>query len=206
MDLRLTDDEVVALATMQEKAPPSPLPTVDTENLEAVLSAGFRGLRSLEVRDLVSDAGVLDDRLATAATIVGRTSLTCVFVASSTLERASWDFASTHYRDGDRWIIEGVDAIGIHHIGSVSVAERREAVQELLRSAVVGSLKVRTQVDGEDRPQLVMLDVRDSRPVSAVIANDKGVFYAVVEGADGMISLCGDAVEVSVSAALSHLD
>lgn len=131
--LRLTDDEVCALALRYDGVVRPPLPTID-ERSEAELAAGvLRGRRSLVVRDLGdADGAPLGDALE-------------VFKRLSTGPRAMFSFADT---DGN-WVKSGftaylygpsvanvemsqvIAAAGVHYFRIVPSAGQWQALTEV---------------------------------------------------------------------------
>ena len=199
MDLLLTDDEVAAVAAMTGGVWPSPLPTVDVRDPEALLSATFRGMRSLEVRNLIGADGLASDELADAAIVPPRLDMTCVFLAKADLNRAAWRYSSTHYRETDGWLVEGVDSIGVHRLGRVTGAERREALRSLFEAACSGSLDAG---ETSEASRLVVMEVRDGRPTAVVTAQPGGLARGEVDLDGDQIVVRGELAGISLADAL----
>ncbi len=66
----VTDDEVAALAHLADGSWRRPLPTVDTSSIDSLRAAIARGLRSLELRGLISELHGIDVSLAPVIALV----------------------------------------------------------------------------------------------------------------------------------------
>lgn len=113
--VRLTDDEVVAIAIARETPWPTELPTVDTHDKVDLEDALFRGNRSLAVRGFPGLVdGPLSEDLSTA--IFEAEALVTVYLGDSDFQRATWGIATNHYISSTAWALETTSPEGAHKL------------------------------------------------------------------------------------------
>lgn len=146
--MKLTDDEVVALAVRSASVWASPLPTVDLDEPADVASAARRGERSLYARGLLqigdADLGALDDELEELLRPAQhRDALVSVFVADGEM---NWHVGGPNlvcYGRGsaDGVLLETVSEAGVHSFAVVDEAFARGTVLELATAALSGGIR-----------------------------------------------------------------
>lgn len=134
--LLLTDDEVVALACARSAAWPGGLPTVDHEDRDQLLSAAFRGDRSLLVRGLRRPDSPDSEAETLADAAIGSTTRIAVYLGDTSFARATWGLASSHYGGSEAWVLETISPVGIHRLGWQPVDEHLGYLSALLAGAV----------------------------------------------------------------------
>lgn len=188
-EIVLTDDEVVGLTTHGEGPWPSPTPTVTATDQELVLTAAMRGLRSLFVRGFIDDSNSLAAELDVARKLVGRDTFTLVFPADEKLNRASWSFSTSHFRDSDGWIIEKVDGIGIHRIATATNEDRTSGLSCVMRLFYQEELPSTVDdMSNSTVTQLLILEIDSGEPVHATTVS-RGLVRT------GAVHFVGDGIE-----------
>lgn len=145
--LKLTDDELVAIAVDLSGPWFGGLPTVDVDSEESLAAAALRGHRSLLVRELLNADGELEGDLpALAGRQVGSRDFITVYIGDAEHARASWGIASTHYRASE-WILETVTVLGVHSLTVQPTESHRSYFKSLVATALSAG---REGLDSED--------------------------------------------------------
>ncbi len=111
----LTDDELVAIALSAEAAWPGPVPTVQVENPAELAVASMRGQRSLAVRGLVAEDGVLSDGLVRLRDVArSRTAQILVYLGDAAFAQASAAMLLAGFATDDGWLLDVITPSGIH--------------------------------------------------------------------------------------------
>lgn len=134
--LKLTDDELVAIAVDLSGPWLGGLPTVDLGSEESLAASALRGHRSLLVRELLNADGELEGDLpALAGQQVGSRDFIAVYIGDAEHARASWGIASTHYRAVE-WILETVTVLGVHGLSIQPRENHRSYFENLVATAL----------------------------------------------------------------------
>lgn len=198
----LTDDELVAIAADAGSFWPGPLPTVDIEDVEALIAAALRGQRSLFVRSRVTEEGVLDAALAgVVAPLAGRMDSYSVYLADARYQRANWGFATTHYATSTGWVIEEVSAVGVHRFFGVEEGETRDYFRILLATAVEAGPEDRD----EDSPVWLCIAATDAEGATVAAARRGEIRYVRLDADGRERTTTVDREPESVDAALDRL-
>lgn len=135
-DLVLTDDEVVAISFELAKPWPGGLPTVHLDDPAALRAASFRGHRSLVVRGLLSEEGILDESVASMCSeIAGKHTYLVAYLSDDAFQLAGWGIMSGHYPAPAGWLFESVNPVGIHRLVRLPCADHRAYFEALLAGA-----------------------------------------------------------------------
>jgi len=137
--LTLTDDEIVAVAIAERTFYAGDLPTVDCDSEQALLQASLRGRRSLIARGWIDEEGDLTADLALAERAAGATGFINVFLGDEELSRLYWSLATSLYASDVGWVIEGVEATGLHRFAPVTEQEVRDALNALVSAALANA-------------------------------------------------------------------
>jgi hypothetical protein len=137
----LTDDEVIAVGACLGSSWPTPTPTVDQSDVDALLAAVGRGRRSLAVRGLLraqgGDLGVLDEQVRVA---VGESLaaglVVSVQVTDAALRPLGMPPSYHHYGavDDENWATDVVVPAGAHRIGQASRADCLRALAVVMEA------------------------------------------------------------------------
>jgi len=170
----LTDDEIVALCAVDGRPWPLGLITVGATTAEMV-AAGMRGMRSLLVRQLATEAadgsGVRPHE-SLARDVVGfldATRRVGAYVAPASDHSVLAGAAVTAAQTSDGWLLDTVTAAGVHALRRASADESAGAIVELVEQAYSG-----TFFDSADDPTAWVCVVRYGQDPAEVIAVGKG--------------------------------
>lgn len=176
----LTDDEIVALAIVQESAWPVPLLTVETDT-EPLGRAANRGMRSLVARGLVSsgkDAPVIDETIdELITTVLSATSWMAAYATSKT-EPGPVMGTATFVFDGPKGaVVDMQTPEGLHGISRTDLVTGRALLIALSRNVF------RQGFRGGDEEAVLLLGASGG---SVWLAMTKGAVTTGSIGTDGL--------------------
>jgi hypothetical protein len=138
--VRLTDDEIVALAVKTELPWQGPLPTLDTDSADALSVASLRGLRSLAVRDLlVGDDQPAKELIPFVAALSGTVAARTYISDNAPIPADGGTVSSFFVTASDTVVIVATQAPGVHIVGEASVAEALELIRESVADSLANS-------------------------------------------------------------------
>jgi len=170
----LTDDEIVALCAVVGRPWPVGLITVGATT-EEMVAAGRRGMRSLLVRQLASEAadgsGVRPHEILTRDVMgfLDATRRVGVYIAPASDHSVLAGAAVTAAQTSGGWLLDTVTAAGVHALRRASTDESAGAVIELAKQAYSGTL-----FSSADDPAAWVCVVRYGQGSTEVIAVGKG--------------------------------
>ena len=185
--IRLTDDEVAALALDAEAFWPAELPTVAITDSADIFAAAMRGQRSLYTRGLLDDEGNLAPAVAELArSCAGSRNTLSVYIGGPDLMRTDAQLASTHYRLGDEWLAEGISPLGVHEFQRFARENQVAYLTAILVEALDTGLPEGAATDGE-RWYVCVVDVRED--AVNIHAARPGEYRTAEIDSDGAISM-----------------
>jgi hypothetical protein len=203
----LTDDEVIAVSACLGHPWPTPTPTVDQSDVNALLAAVARGRRSLAVRELLTvDGGELGELADQVRGAVGE-SLAAGLLASVQITDAdlgALDLGPCYHHygavDGELWTTDSVVPAGVHRVGRTPRADCLRMLTVLLEAAWRDGLEydeAATEqpwlcvlggvVPGTGVPtRAVLVGLGETRTLDLVIADDGTVDGRSADGPDSV--------------------
>ena len=186
--LRLSDDEVVALAGFLERPWPSPVATVDVTSSEDVLAAVSRGWRSLSIRELVVDGVPDPGGLQLALEVCEGTIIARSFLAETSLVPSSRGAVTTLVLSarGTEVFVNNANPLGVHTLGRVSPWTARKMLRAVTDATYVHGI---TGEEGADALTLCLVGVAgtDGSPASALEVS-LGSLKSFKSDADGRLA------------------
>lgn len=157
MRVALTDDELLWIRVRNEAAWPGILPTIDLHEEAAVRSAAARGFRSLLIRELLDEAGSLNEALTPVVEAGVSQDYVVLYASEETMEPSKGVAVNVHTKLAGGRLLERVEASGVHEMSVVDGDTFGSHLQDLLSTFVEDSRTVPTSVtavrvvDGEPR-------------------------------------------------------
>jgi hypothetical protein len=199
----LTDDEVVAFAIDHGTFWPGDLPTIDSKDSDALAAAAFRGHRSLLVRGLLGEDGMVQPRVTDLCSpVLGSNSYVVTFLASTSLTRAGWGVASAHFPSSDGWIFETLNPVGVHRLFRKPITYHRAFLRALLLGVLESGPTVGFETQSSTEATTLCLLGVGSESVVLATAMRHVIRVGPVELVDGAIASDSRLVPASVDEAI----